>query len=130
MASTNVLRVEVKNDLNETDDFLHFWYSYTTEEYMPRFALWACNYAFATVLESQIQLAMTKYCNIGTHINKPGMSWLGKIEHLNGTKARFGFSNYPNVDPTTRFLFEDLKQHEHLPINWLIPIGYLKKTLF
>lgn len=130
-ASTNVLRLNPKNDLNAEDDFNDSWSNYVVEEFMPRITLWACrmnfNYESATILESQVQKAISKYFSIGTHINKPGMNWLGKIENLANTKMLFNFLNYPDVDEITQGLLRNLGSKVNAGIEWKRPKKIQKK---
>ncbi|SDH83298.1 GIY-YIG nuclease family protein [Desulfosporosinus hippei] len=131
-ASTNVLRLNPKNDLNPEDNFNDSWFDYVVEEFMPRIMLWACrmdsNYESATILESQIQKAISKYFNIGTHINKPDMNWLGKIENLSNANLFFEFLNYPNVDKTTHGLLQNLGSRVNAGIEWKMPKKIQKIT--
>ncbi|MFE5321902.1 hypothetical protein ACFQ88_24740 [Paenibacillus sp. NPDC056579] len=111
-----VLKLQYNNDLNENDQFNSNWSQFTYNEYMPNIHLWGCamseRYEYSTLLESQIQRALRRNFTIGCHINKPDMSWLGKIEHTHEelSSLRFEFSSYPIVDDCSLSLLKNLTE--------------------
>lgn len=114
-ASTSVLKINPTNDLKEDENFQD-WYDYTCNEYMPNIHLWGCRmserYEFATILESQIQRAFYTNYSIKSHINKPNMCWLGKIENTQDDlyNLSFEFNKLPDIDDKSLLLLKDLTE--------------------
>lgn len=130
-ASTSIIKVNVNNDLNINDNFEKNWKLFTQHNYIPNINIWACRMChrmeYSSLLESQIQKSLSINFRIGSHINKVGMSWLGKIEHTeNAFNVKFHFENYPEVDDDTTKILKNLENKKIIRFSKKPRIQYKK----